>query len=384
MAEPFEEEGQLQSTPPSESIERSEPSDDFKMNEERDFVESCFPTPLITEDVASAIGCSPEEETDSLIKSTVYFPPFEHITESGFSDEGSLRSHILDEELKPFVEGPLRESPLDNTEARPSLDDDSDIQLESHLHNNQYEIRLAGLDELLLSIEIQSIERSPYATLSYTEIDTLLIAHGLSLPPHQFALHHSVIQRDLQVIYLLMRSRYRYMVNERDALGRTPFHIALLSADFAVLQLLLSMPVCPDSLQEESDDEISGGDVEFPDLSLQFSHLPSLHLPLAKAGWTAQIPNVIATYTLLLAYVELVQRVKDGMDPLCAGLHVLGTTSGWISTEVSSSTEEQGPAPLKGIAWALQRLSEFLESREETDDHLWTVNAKDGWSKHHS
>lgn len=169
------------------------------------------------------------------------------------------------------------------------------------------------------------------------------------------------------------------MVNDRDSMGRTPLHIALLSADYTVLQLLLSMPLSPHPM-DEATEWPEFVEMDFPDISLQFSQLPSFHLPLARAGWAEYVPDVLATYSLLLAYSEVTQKARGRGDMSCPGLDLLATTCGWIAGEASSSSHE-GPMPLHGSALALTHLAEFLESREEINEGNWSVDARDEWSK---
>lgn len=167
------------------------------------------------------------------------------------------------------------------------------------------------------------------------------------------------------------------MVNERDSLGRTPLHIALLNADFISLQILFSMPVGPYPLSEEPETE-DVLDLDFPDLSLRFNQLPAFHLPLARAGWDEFVPDILATYSLVFAYFEVTQKSLEGREASYPGLTLLASTCGWSLDEASSSSYEEGPTPLRGPAWALWRLGEFTETREGDG---WSVDARDGWSR---
>lgn len=194
------------------------------------------------------------------------------------------------------------------------------------------------------------------------------------------------------------------MINERDSLGRTPFHIALLASDFAILQLLLSMPIGPYIPQQQqaaattatsAEQSMAVDECDFFDLSASFSHLPAVHLPLAKAGWRDQVPNVLATYTLLLSYIDLVQHVRvygaDASSSLSTRFEPLVRFCGWAFNDqggraAASSNDSSAVPALSPIEFALQCLDRFVDSRgscfeSEADASLWTINARDEWSK---
>lgn len=93
---------------------------------------------------------------------------------------------------------------------QPPIQPSSSLPLQSTLS-------ICSLDEILLSIEVhhpsppgQSLYDLANVPLSFLQVESLLTDAGMTIPPHPFALHFAVLQRDLRLVYLLMRSPYRY------------------------------------------------------------------------------------------------------------------------------------------------------------------------------
>lgn len=259
---------------------------------------------------------------------------------------------------------------------------------------------LKSLVELLDALSIES-NLALARRQSFDEVEAQLEVR-LGHPVYgRHLLHHAVASRDYATLALLLKSRHRDTINELDQLGRTPLHLALLSADVVAVQLLLGLPVLPsisDTLVEDDeyiasseDDNLARldvvDDVDFPDLGISFGELPVIHLPLAAAV----VPSnpfssnaVLETCTLLLGYVDLARGIlRERIDRRTAvALSTFVEACGWAPRyeEAPEVTTEGSLAPCHRRG--LERFADFLDTRcygTDADDQqiLWSVDAAD-------
>lgn len=189
--------------------------DEFMMSED------VSPTPLICEDVASAMACSTDEINEAHPSN---LHPQHHV-DTRMDDTTDLS------DVANVYSGDQLVSANDyhllNTVSEVSSADDA-VQMggitSSELLGDDLPVVGSGLvvhsipslDELLQSIdnsqlpESRSLYQLANVSLSLSDMDSLLASVNIALPPSQFALHYAVLQRDLGAVYLLMRSRYRY------------------------------------------------------------------------------------------------------------------------------------------------------------------------------
>ncbi|OII77136.1 histone deacetylase [Cryptosporidium andersoni] len=212
------------------------------------------------------------------------------------------------------ISSPIETETLLNTEAGGRISSESDTSESTNTESND-EVFQENPMEFVYPMSESNIVIPPTSQTSTNhDIDVEnSITHTFNPKPSFF--QRLVIARDTETLKEYIHSPLRYMINDRDALGCSALHLALLNAYPDILEIILSPPIAEEPIrcvQDNGDENITdsesidlateqGGIIPI-DLTTPYNGIPVIQLALCKSVFADRYEDSLRCLGLLLPY----------------------------------------------------------------------------------